>query len=117
VRKYCEPSYFAICAESYWIPPYRRSADRSLQLALGPAQGGKFILRIEDTDQKRYVPGADKELFDSLHWLGIEWDEGAGAGGDRALVREGGGVEVAGAGGVADRALVDERVGSVHPAD
>jgi glutamyl-tRNA synthetase len=43
--------------------------------------GGKFILRIEDTDQKRYVPGAEKELIDSLHWLGIDWDEGPGIGG------------------------------------
>ena len=43
--------------------------------------GGKFILRIEDTDQKRYVPGAEKELIDSLHWLGIDWDEGPEVGG------------------------------------
>jgi glutamyl-tRNA synthetase len=43
--------------------------------------GGTFILRIEDTDQKRYVPGAEKELMDSLNWLGITWDEGPGVGG------------------------------------
>lgn len=43
--------------------------------------GGKFILRIEDTDQKRFVPGAEQELIDSLHWLGIDWDEGPGVGG------------------------------------
>jgi glutamyl-tRNA synthetase len=43
--------------------------------------GGQFILRIEDTDQKRYVPGAEQELMDSLHWLGIEWDEGPDIGG------------------------------------
>ena len=43
--------------------------------------GGKFILRIEDTDRKRYVPGAENELIDSLHWLGIDWDEGPGVGG------------------------------------
>jgi len=43
--------------------------------------GGKFILRIEDTDRKRYVPGAEKELIDSLHWMGIDWDEGPGVGG------------------------------------
>jgi len=46
--------------------------------------GGKFILRIEDTDQKRYVPGAEKELIDSLHWLGIDWDEGPEIGGPHA---------------------------------
>src|SRR5512139_46059 len=43
--------------------------------------GGRFILRIEDTDRKRYVPGAEQELIDSLHWLGIQWDEGPGVGG------------------------------------
>jgi glutamyl-tRNA synthetase len=43
--------------------------------------GGTFILRIEDTDQKRYVPGAEQELIESLHWLGIDWDEGPDKGG------------------------------------
>jgi glutamyl-tRNA synthetase len=43
--------------------------------------GGTFILRIEDTDQKRYVAGAEKELIDGLTWLGINWDEGPGIGG------------------------------------
>ncbi len=38
--------------------------------------GGQFILRIEDTDRKRYVPEAEQEIIDGLHWLGIDWDEG-----------------------------------------
>ena len=38
--------------------------------------GGKMILRIEDTDQKRYVEGAEKYITDSLQWCGIEIDEG-----------------------------------------
>lgn len=42
---------------------------------------GQFILRIEDTDRKRYHPGAETELMDSLHWLGLEWDEGPDIGG------------------------------------
>jgi glutamyl-tRNA synthetase len=46
--------------------------------------GGQFILRIEDTDQKRYVPGAEQELIDSLRWLGLEWDEGPDVGGPHA---------------------------------
>jgi glutamyl-tRNA synthetase len=46
--------------------------------------GGSFILRIEDTDQKRYIPGAEKELIDGLTWLGINWDEGPGVGGPHA---------------------------------
>jgi len=46
--------------------------------------GGKFILRIEDTDQKRYVPGAEQELVESLRWLGLDWDEGPDVGGPNA---------------------------------
>jgi glutamyl-tRNA synthetase len=43
--------------------------------------GGKFILRIEDTDRKRYLPGAEQAIIDSLHWLGLDWDEGPDIGG------------------------------------
>lgn len=38
--------------------------------------GGTFILRIEDTDRNRFVEGALKEIYDSLRWLGLAWDEG-----------------------------------------
>ena len=44
--------------------------------------GGKFILRIEDTDQNRFVPGAEQYIIDSLNWCGIEFDEGVTAGGE-----------------------------------
>ena len=37
---------------------------------------GTFILRIEDTDQARYVEGATELIMDTLKWLGLEWDEG-----------------------------------------
>lgn len=37
---------------------------------------GKFLLRIEDTDQTRYVPGAEEYIIESLEWLGIPYDEG-----------------------------------------
>lgn len=40
--------------------------------------GGKFILRLEDTDQVRYVEGATELILDVLTWLGIDWDEGIG---------------------------------------
>ncbi|HAE60539.1 MAG TPA: glutamate--tRNA ligase, partial [Anaerolineae bacterium] len=43
--------------------------------------GGAFILRIEDTDQKRYVEGAEQELIDGLRWLGLDYDEGPDIGG------------------------------------
>jgi glutamyl-tRNA synthetase len=50
--------------------------------------GGQFILRIEDTDQKRYVPGSEQELIDSLHWLGLQWDEGPDVGGPHTPYRQ-----------------------------
>ena len=43
--------------------------------------GGKFILRIEDTDQKRNTPTATQQVMDDLRWLGIQWDEGPEVGG------------------------------------
>ncbi len=43
--------------------------------------GGTFILRIEDTDQKRNTPTAAKQVMDDLKWLGIQWDEGPQIGG------------------------------------
>ncbi len=43
--------------------------------------GGQFILRIEDTDQKRAVKGAVQALIDALRWLGLDWDEGPQVGG------------------------------------
>ena len=49
---------------------------------------GDFILRIEDTDQKRYVPGAEKELMESLRWLGLSWDEGPDVGGEFGPYRQ-----------------------------
>jgi glutamyl-tRNA synthetase len=43
---------------------------------------GRFILRIEDTDQAREVEGAAEALMESLRWLGLDWDEGPDIGGD-----------------------------------
>jgi len=43
--------------------------------------GGQFILRIEDTDQKRAVKGAVQALMDALRWMGLDWDEGPEVGG------------------------------------
>jgi len=50
--------------------------------------GGQFILRIEDTDQKRYVPGAEAGIIDSLEWLGISPDESPVHGGDYGPYRQ-----------------------------
>ena len=45
------------------------------------ANGGKFVLRIEDTDRTRYNSEYEKNLYDTLKWLGLEWDEGGDKGG------------------------------------
>jgi len=45
------------------------------------SQKGKFILRIEDTDRSRFVEEAEKNITDSLKWLGLPWDDGPDVGG------------------------------------
>jgi len=44
--------------------------------------GGKFILRVEDTDKARNTQEAAQAIYDGLRWLGLDWDEGPQAGGD-----------------------------------
>lgn len=51
-------------------------------------QGGKMIFRIEDTDSTRFVPGAEEYIIESFKWLGIEFDEGVGIGGDKGPYRQ-----------------------------
>ena len=44
--------------------------------------GGSLVLRIEDTDSSRFVPGAEDYILESFAWLGIKFDEGVSIGGD-----------------------------------
>jgi glutamyl-tRNA synthetase len=50
--------------------------------------GGQFLLRIEDTDRKRYVPGSEEELIAGMRWLGLEYDEGPDIGGPYGPYRQ-----------------------------
>ena len=50
--------------------------------------GGEFLLRVEDTDQKRYVKGAEDYILEALNWCGIMPTEGVGAGGDFGPYRQ-----------------------------
>ena len=50
--------------------------------------GGDFIVRIEDTDQSRYVPGAEEYIFDTLRWCGLEPDESVQHGGGYGPYRQ-----------------------------
>lgn len=51
-------------------------------------KGGKMILRIEDTDQNRYVEGAEQYIVDSFNWCGIKFDEGIAEGGQYGPYRQ-----------------------------
>jgi len=50
--------------------------------------GGDFLLRIEDTDQNRFVPGAEEYIIEALKWCGLVPDEGVGFGGDMGPYRQ-----------------------------
>ncbi len=49
---------------------------------------GVFILRIEDTDQNRYVADSEQDIKNSLRWMGLEWDEGPDVGGEFGPYRQ-----------------------------
>ncbi|MDR0796124.1 MAG: glutamate--tRNA ligase [Tannerella sp.] len=51
-------------------------------------QGGQLILRIEDTDSQRFVPGSEAYIIESFRWLGIPFDEGVGLGGEHVPYRQ-----------------------------
>jgi glutamyl-tRNA synthetase len=57
-------------------------------LAFARKHGGKFILRIEDTDQTRSTPESEQAILDSMRWLGLEWDEGPDVGGEHGPYRQ-----------------------------
>ena len=51
-------------------------------------RGGKFVLRIEDTDRTRFVPTSEQMIFDALRWLGLQWNEGPDVGGPYGPYRQ-----------------------------
>ncbi|MFN8097020.1 MAG: glutamate--tRNA ligase [Dermatophilaceae bacterium] len=62
--------------------PHVGTAYMSLfNLAFARQQGGQFLLRIEDTDRARFRADSEQQVFDTLHWLGLTWDEGPDVGG------------------------------------
>jgi glutamyl-tRNA synthetase len=50
--------------------------------------GGRFVLRIEDTDRTRFVPTSEQMIFDALRWVGLSWDEGPDVGGPYGPYRQ-----------------------------
>ena len=57
-------------------------------LAYARKTGGRFVLRIEDTDQARYVADSERQITETLRWLGLPWDEGPDIGGPYAPYRQ-----------------------------
>jgi glutamyl-tRNA synthetase len=52
------------------------------------AAGGTFIMRVEDLDPPRIIPGAEQRILEDLRWLGMDWDEGPDVGGPHAPYRQ-----------------------------
>lgn len=56
--------------------------------AFAKQHGGQFVLRIEDTDQKRSTAESEQAILDALRWTGLDWDEGPDVGGDFGPYRQ-----------------------------
>jgi glutamyl-tRNA synthetase len=69
--------------------PHVGTAYMSLfNLAFTRQQGGQFVLRVEDTDRARFREDSEAQLYDTLAWLGLHWDEGPDLGGPFAPYRQ-----------------------------
>ncbi len=69
--------------------PHVGTAYMSLfNLAFARQQGGRFVLRVEDTDRARYDETSEQQVYDTLSWLGLDWDEGPDKGGPYAPYRQ-----------------------------
>jgi glutamyl-tRNA synthetase len=69
--------------------PHVGTAYMSLfNLAFARQQGGQFVLRVEDTDRARFREDSEQQVYDTLRWLGLQWDEGPDVGGPYAPYRQ-----------------------------
>src|SRR6185436_2899868 len=69
--------------------PHLGTAYQALfNYAFARGRGGRFILRIEDTDRARSTPESERAILESLRWLGLTWDEGPDVGGPHAPYRQ-----------------------------
>jgi len=69
--------------------PHVGTAYMSLfNLAFVRQRGGQFVLRVEDTDRARYRDDSEQQVYDTLRWLGLHWDEGPDLGGPYAPYRQ-----------------------------
>jgi glutamyl-tRNA synthetase len=69
--------------------PHVGTAYMSLfNLAFARREGGQFVLRVEDTDRARFRADSEEQIYQTLHWLGLDWDEGPDIGGPHAPYRQ-----------------------------
>jgi glutamyl-tRNA synthetase len=69
--------------------PHVGTAYMSLfNLAFARQQGGQFVLRLEDTDRARFQADSEQQVYDTLSWLGLTWDEGPDKGGPFSPYRQ-----------------------------
>jgi glutamyl-tRNA synthetase len=69
--------------------PHVGTAYMSLfNLGFARRHGGQFVLRIEDTDRARFRADSEQQIYDTLHWLNLAWDEGPDVGGPFAPYRQ-----------------------------
>ncbi len=69
--------------------PHVGTAYMSLfNLAFVRQQGGQFVLRVEDTDRARFRADSEQQVYDTLRWLGLQWDEGPDIGGPYGPYRQ-----------------------------
>jgi hypothetical protein len=61
-------------AVAHRLPSYRRRPHGAVQLLFARHHGGKFLLRIEDTDRARSTEPAITAILDGMRWLGLDWD-------------------------------------------
>ena len=83
-----------ICTKSDWLYAYRESAHCPVRIPDREKARRKFILRIEDTDQERYVEGATDVVYKTLRIAGLEHDEGPDKGGIRMVLTYRAGVKI-----------------------
>src|SRR5246127_4598180 len=84
-----EPAIRVRVAPSPTGDPHVGTAYMALfNLAFARQQGGQFVLRVEDTDRARYDETSEQQVYDTLTWLGLEWDEGPDKGGPYAPYRQ-----------------------------
>jgi len=69
-------SRHALCAQSHRAVARRRRTHGAVQLLYARRTGGKFILRVEDTDRERSTEEAWRVILEGMAWLGLDADEG-----------------------------------------